>query len=67
MNAFKLAATAALMASPAIAHHDHTPLREAVVDGHSHAVGGATIWLAAGAIAMVIALFAVQKSVFRKR
>ncbi|WP_432448455.1 hypothetical protein [Aliiroseovarius marinus] len=67
MNAFKLAAAAALMASPAIAHHDHTPLREAVVDGHSHAVGGATIWLAAGAIAMVIALFAVQKSVFRKR
>lgn len=66
MKAFSLAAFAALMASPAIAHHDKTPLREAVIDGHSHAVGGATLWLAAGAVALVLALVAVQKSVFRK-
>ena len=67
MNKFALAALAGVLASPAIAHHDHTPLREAVMDGHSHAVGGATIWLAAGAVAMVLALYAVQKSVFRKK
>ncbi len=67
MNRFPLAFLAGVLASPAIAHHDHTPLREAVMDGHSHAVGGATLWLAAGVIAMVVALYAVQKSVFRKR
>lgn len=67
MNKFPLALMAGVLASPAIAHHDHTPLREAVMDGHSHAVGGATLWLAAGAIAMVLALYAVQKSVFRKK
>lgn len=52
---------------PAWAHHDKTPLREAVIDGHSHAVGGATIWLAVAVIAMILALFAVQKTVFRKK
>ena len=67
MNKFPMAFLAGIMASPAIAHHDHTPLREAVMDGHSHAVGGATYWLAAAVIAMVLALYAVQKSVFRKR
>ncbi|WP_161805350.1 hypothetical protein [Aliiroseovarius crassostreae] len=50
-----------------MAHHDKTPLREAVIDGHSHAVGGATIWLAVAAVAMIVSLFAVQKVVFRKR
>ncbi|NRP13293.1 hypothetical protein XMM379_002654 [Aliiroseovarius sp. xm-m-379] len=55
------------LSGPAMAHHDKTPLREAVIDGHSHAVGGATIWLAAAVVAMVVALYAVQKVVFRKR
>ncbi|NKW91564.1 hypothetical protein [Rhodobacteraceae bacterium R_SAG9] len=67
MNKFALAVLAGVLASPAIAHHDHTPLREAVIDGHSHAVGGATLWLAGGAVAMVLALYAVQRSVFRKK
>ncbi|MCP3969155.1 MAG: hypothetical protein GY717_02310 [Rhodobacteraceae bacterium] len=53
--------------SLALAHHDKTPLREAVLQGHSHDVGGATIWLLVAAIALVLALVAVQKSVFRKR
>ena len=66
MKALKLAIWAGIVASPAIAHHDKTPLREAVIDGHSHAVGGATLWLATGAIALIVALIAVQKSVFRK-
>ena len=56
-----------LAASPALAHHDLTPLREAVIEGHSHAVGGATYWLAGAMVAMVLALWAVQRSVFRKR
>lgn len=55
------------ISSPALAHHDKTPLREAVIGGHSHAVGGATIWLAVAVIAMILALYAVQKSVFRKK
>ncbi len=55
------------ISSPALAHHDTTPLREAVIDGHSHAVGGATIWLAIAVIAMILALYGVQKSVFRKK
>ncbi|WP_214568137.1 hypothetical protein [Aliiroseovarius lamellibrachiae] len=55
------------ISNPALAHHDKTPLREAVIDGHSHAVGGATIWLAAAVIAMILALYAVQKAVFRKK
>lgn len=67
MNKFALAIWTGVLASPAIAHHDHTPLREAVIDGHSHAVGGATLWLAGGAVAMVLALYAVQRSVFRKK
>jgi hypothetical protein len=67
MNKFALAVCGGVLASPAIAHHDHTPLREAVIDGHSHAVGGATLWLAGGAVAMVLALYAVQRSVFRKK
>ncbi|MCP5075869.1 MAG: hypothetical protein GY947_21585 [Rhodobacteraceae bacterium] len=49
------------------AHHDRTPLREAVLEGHSHDVGGATIWLVAVAVAMILALVAVQKTVFRKK
>jgi len=49
------------------AHHDKTPLREAVIEGHSHAVGGATLWLAGAMVALVLALMAVQKTVFRKR
>ena len=53
-------------ATGALAHHDQTPLREAVIDGHSHDIGGATIWLAAAAIAMIVALYAVHKAVFRK-
>ena len=56
-----------LISTPTLAHHDKTPLREAVVDGHSHAVGGATLWLAGAMVAMVLAMVAVQKSVFRKR
>ena len=66
MNTLKLAVWVMVVASPAMAHHDKTPLREAVIDGHTHDVGGATFWLAGAAIAMVIALIAVQKSVFRK-
>ncbi len=66
MKTLYLAILAGIVASPALAHHDKTPLREAVVDGHSHAVGGATLWLAGAVIAMIIALVAVQKSVFRK-
>ncbi|MCK0170121.1 hypothetical protein [Aliiroseovarius sp. S1123] len=66
MNALKLAVWVMVVATPVMAHHDKTPLREAVVDGHSHDVGGATFWLAGAAIAMIIALIAVQKSVFRK-
>lgn len=54
------------MAGPAFAHHDKTPLREAVIDGHSHAVGGATLWLALAVIAMILALYAVHRSIFRK-
>lgn len=61
------AALATLVASTAMAHHDLTPLREAVMDGHTHAVGGATFWLAGAVVAMVLALAAVQMSVFRKR
>lgn len=56
-----------LWATGAAAHHDMTPLREAVIDGHSHDVGGATLWLVLAAVAMLIALFAVQKAVFRKK
>lgn len=66
MKILKLALWAGIMASPAIAHHEHTPLREAVIDGHSHAVGGATYWLAGAAVALIVALIAVQRSVFRK-
>ncbi len=54
-------------AGSALAHHEKTPLREAVLEGHSHDVGGATIWLLAAVIAMVLSLVAVQKTVFRKR
>jgi phosphate starvation-inducible membrane PsiE len=56
-----------IWAQTAIAHHELTPLREAMIDGHSHEVGGATLWLAGAAVAMVVALVAVQRSVFRKR
>ncbi len=56
-----------LWASAAMAHHEQTPLREAMIDGHQHDVGGATLWLAGTAIAIGIALYAVHKSVFRKR
>ncbi|MDA5092945.1 hypothetical protein O2N63_02500 [Aliiroseovarius sp. KMU-50] len=56
-----------VLAGPAFAHHDKTPLREAVIDGHSHAVGGATLWLAVAVIAMVLSLYAVHRSIFRKR
>lgn len=56
-----------LWATGAAAHHDMTPLREAVLDGHSHDVGGATVWLVVAAVAMLIALVAVQKAVFRKK
>lgn len=59
--------TLMLYATGAAAHHDMTPLREAVIDGHSHDVGGATLWLVLAAVAMLIALFAVQKAVFRKK
>lgn len=66
MNTLKFAVWLMVVASPAMAHHDKTPLREAIVDGHSHDVGGATLWLAGAAVALIIALIAVQKSVFRK-
>ncbi len=56
-----------LWATTAMAHHDQTPLREAIIDGHNHDVGGATLWLAGTAIAIGVALYAVHKSVFRKR
>jgi hypothetical protein len=59
--------TLVLWATSAAAHHEMTPLREAVLDGHSHDVGGATIWLVGAAVAMLIALVAVQKTVFRKK
>lgn len=62
-----LFALSLIWAQAASAHHELTPLREAMIDGHTHDVGGATIWLAAAAVAMVIALFAVQRSVFRRR
>lgn len=64
---FTLHAASLFWATSAMAHHDQTPLREAVLDGHSHDVGGATIWLAVAAIAMIVALYAVHKAVFRKR
>ena len=64
---FGLGLAMAITAGPTLAHHDMTPLREAVMDGHSHAVGGATYWLAGAVVAMVLALIAVQRSVFRKR
>lgn len=67
MKKLAIAAVGALWAVPGLAHHDMTPLREAVMNGHTHAVGGATFWLAGAVVAMVVALFAVQKSVFRKR
>lgn len=67
MNKLSLSLITVLLASPVLAHHDKTPLREAVIDGHSHAVGGATYWLAGAVIAMILAMIAVQKSVFRKR
>lgn len=56
-----------LPASMALAHHENTPLREAVMDGHTHDVGGATLWLAGAAVAMIVALYFVQISVFRKK
>ena len=55
-----------LPAGAAWAHHEMTPLREAVIDGHSHDVGGATIWLAVASIALVVALYAVHWSIFRR-
>jgi len=54
-------------ASAALAHHSQTPIREAVIDGHSHDVGGATWWLLGTALAMFIALYAVQRAVFPKK
>lgn len=69
MKRLPFAALAGLLlgTGSALAHHDKTPLREAVMDGHSHAVGGATYWLGAAVIAMVLALWAVQRAVFPKR
>ncbi|WP_289042364.1 hypothetical protein [uncultured Aliiroseovarius sp.] len=67
MKTLYLTILASIVASPAFAHHDKTPFREAVIDGHSHDVGGATLWLLGAVIAMIIALIAVQKSVFRKK
>lgn len=67
MKRLVFSAMAVIWASAALAHHDHTPLREAVIDGHTHDVGGATLWLAGAAVAMVVALVAVQRSVYRKR
>ena len=60
-------AMVAFMSAPGWAHHDMTPLREAVMDGHSHQNGAAIWWLAVAVIAMVVALWAVQRTVFRKR
>ncbi len=48
------------------AHHELTPLREAVLDGHSHDVGGATFWLVAAVVSMCLALYAVHWAIFRK-
>ena len=56
-----------LSADMALAHHSQTPLREAVIDGHSHDVGGATWWLIGTAVAMGVALYVVQRSVFPKK
>ena len=64
---FAAASALWLSAGAALAHHDMTPLREAVMDGHTHAVGGATYWLGGAVVAMVLALWAVQRTVFRKR
>ncbi|SEW38088.1 hypothetical protein SAMN05444851_3357 [Aliiroseovarius sediminilitoris] len=67
MKTLYLAILAGIMASPAFANHDQTLLHEAVNDGHSHGVGVATAWLGGTAVAMIIALVAVQKVVYRKR
>lgn len=55
-----------LWASTAAAHHEMTPLREAMIDGHRHDVGGATMWLALAVVAMIGALWAVHYMVFRR-
>ena len=47
--------------------HQNTPLREAVMDGHTHDVGGATLWLAGAAVAMIVALYFVQISVISQK
>ena len=56
-----------LWAGAAHAHHEMTPLREAMIDGHRHDVGGATMWLALAVVAMVAALWAVHWSIFRRK
>ncbi len=63
LNAVAPAVAMTLGAGAARAHHDLTPLREAMIDGHSHAAGGATLWLALAALAMVAALYAVHRAV----
>lgn len=63
LNAVTPAVALTLAAGAARAHHDLTPLREAMIDGHSHAAGGATFWLALAALAMVAALYAVHRAV----
>jgi len=56
-----------LFGAAAWAHHEMTPLREAVIDGHSHDVGGATMWLLGACIAMIVALYAVHRAVFPRK
>ncbi len=67
MRLFTLTTGFLLWAGSLSAHHDKTPLREAVIDGHSHDVGGATLWLVGTAVAMALALYAVQRAVFKKK
>ncbi|WP_300512722.1 hypothetical protein [Aliiroseovarius sp.] len=56
-----------LSTGAALASHDKTIFREVMIDGHRHDSGGATFWLAAAAVAMLLALWGVQRTVFRKR
>ncbi len=42
------------------------PVRNAILNAQDHGVDTATMWLAAAAVALMVALFMVHWSVFRK-
>ncbi len=55
-----------LLASPAFAQDTLSP-RDHLAEALTHDIGEATWWLIGTALAMFVALYAVQKSVYRKK